>query len=57
MTFVEEYDCMVFAELSNSALQLEVYETVTHCMVHGPYGREYPNAPCMANGKCSKRYP
>ncbi len=57
MTSVKEYDCMVSAELSNLALQPEVYETITYCMVHGPCDREYPNAPCMADGKCSKQYP
>ena len=28
-----------------------LYATVTKCMMHGPCGPEFPNAPCMVNGK------
>ena len=26
-------------------------------MVYGPYGAAHPNAKCMVDGRCSKRYP
>jgi hypothetical protein len=55
MASIEEYNCMVSVELPNPPLQLKVYETVTRCMVHRPCIHEYPDAPCMADGKCSKR--
>jgi len=34
-----------------------LFEMVTKCLLHGPCGQEYPNAPCMVNGLCKKRYP
>lgn len=34
-----------------------LFETVQTCMVHGLCGALNPNAPCMADGICTKRYP
>ncbi len=34
-----------------------LFETVTKCLLRGPCGQEYPNAPCMVSGVCKKRYP
>jgi len=51
----EDIDHLVSAELpllENTPL----FETVTKCLLHGPCGQEYPNAPCMVNGLCKKRY-
>jgi hypothetical protein len=44
---VEDYNSMVSAEILNSICHLEVYETVTSCMVHGPCGPDFFNAQCM----------
>ena len=33
-----------------------LFETVMHCMIHGPCGLDKPHAPCMENGKCTKHY-
>jgi hypothetical protein len=42
-----------FLLLKNAPL----FEMVTKCLLHGPCGQEYPNAPYMVNGVCKKRYP
>jgi hypothetical protein len=52
----EDYDSMVSADISNPICHLEVYETVTSCMVHGPCGPNFLNTLCMEQGKCMKRY-
>jgi hypothetical protein len=52
----EDIDRLVSAELpllENTPL----FETITKCLLHRPCGQEYPNAPCMVNGLCKKRYP
>ncbi len=33
-----------------------LFETVTKCLLHGPCGQKYPNAPCMVNDVCKKCY-
>jgi hypothetical protein len=53
----DQVDSIVSAEIPDPELHPLLYETVTTCMLHGPCGDERPNAPCMVNGQCSKRYP
>lgn len=48
---------MVSAELSDKLKFPELYETVTTCMLYRLYEPTNPDAPCMNDGKCSKRYP
>jgi len=51
---VEDVDRMINAELPNSETNKLAHETVTKCMMHGPCGAAFPNAPCMEKGKCKK---
>ncbi|KAK4511760.1 uncharacterized protein ATC70_007304 [Mucor velutinosus] len=48
---------IVSAEMPDPASNPLAYETVANSMIHGPCGLLDPNAPCMANGECSKNYP
>jgi hypothetical protein len=54
---VEDVDRMISVEFSNSKTNKLAHETVARCMMHGPCGATFPNAPCMENGKCKKQYP
>ncbi|KAF7138508.1 hypothetical protein RHSIM_Rhsim07G0140000 [Rhododendron simsii] len=52
-----QVDQLVCAEFPNPEDDLELFETVTSCMVHGPCGARNPHAACLEKGKCTKRYP
>jgi len=52
----EDIDHLVSTELPFLKNTL-LFEMVTKCLLHGPCGQEYPNAPCMVNDLCKKRYP
>jgi hypothetical protein len=52
---VEDVDCMINAELSNLEMKKLAHEMITRCMMHGPCGAAFPNAPCMAEDKCKKK--
>jgi hypothetical protein len=54
---VEDVDCMISAELSNPKTNRLAHEIVAKCMMHGPCGATFPNAPCMEDGKCKNQYP
>jgi hypothetical protein len=54
---VEDVDCMISVELLNPKTNRLAHETIIRCMMHGPYGVAFPNAPCMEEGKCKKQYP
>ncbi|KAH9536763.1 hypothetical protein CY35_16G016600 [Sphagnum magellanicum] len=54
---VEDVDRMISAELPNSETNKLAHETVARCMMHGPCGAPFPNAPCMEEGKCKKQNP
>ena len=54
---VEQVNNLVSAEIPDPKKFKAAYETVSTCLMHGPCGPGYPNAPCMKIGKCSKHYP
>jgi len=51
---VEDVDRMINAELPNLETNRLAHETVARCMMHGPCGVVFPNAPCMEDCKCKK---
>ena len=59
----DRIDNIVSAELPDNIKHPKAYETITKCMMHGPCGKDFPNAPCMKANKlgdgfsCSKGYP
>jgi hypothetical protein len=54
---IEDIDLMISAEFPNLETNRLAHETVAKCMMHGPCGAVFPNAPCMEDGKCKKQYP
>jgi hypothetical protein len=54
---IEDVDRMISAELPNLETNKLAHETVARCMMHGPCGVAFPNAPCMEDGKCKNQYP
>jgi hypothetical protein len=44
---VEDINHMISAEFPNSKTNKLAHETVARCMMHGPCGAAFPNAPCM----------
>jgi hypothetical protein len=57
--FVEDYkphtvEDVINAELPNLETNRLAHETVARCMMYGPCGVAFPNAPCMEEGKCKK---
>ena len=53
----DSVDNIVCAEIPAKEKDAVLYELVTTCMIHGPCGKQFPNAPCMKDGKCSKGFP
>ncbi len=44
---IEDVNHMISAELPNPKTNRLAHETVSRCMMHGPCGVAFPNAPCM----------
>ncbi|GFH29866.1 helitron_like_N domain-containing protein [Haematococcus lacustris] len=49
----EDYDSVICAEIPDPAADPALYETVTHCNLHGPCRADK----CLKDGKCDKRFP
>ena len=52
-----QVDKIVCAEFPDPNEDPLLFDTVMKCMVHGPCGARNPNASCMEDGKCMKKYP
>jgi hypothetical protein len=53
-----QIDIVISAKLPDPEMDPEgMFETISKCMMHGPCGPAFPNAPCMQDGQCSKGYP
>ncbi|CAH2207398.1 jg2803, partial [Pararge aegeria aegeria] len=53
----EQIDSVISAEFPNPNEDPILFEIVKSNMIHGPCGRVNPQSPCMADGKCTKKYP
>ena len=46
------------ADTPEQKREREIMESIVLSnMIHGPCGKDYPQAPCMENGRCSKGFP
>ncbi|KAF7124123.1 hypothetical protein RHSIM_Rhsim12G0094200 [Rhododendron simsii] len=52
-----QVDKLVCAEFPDPIEDPSLFDTVKGCMVHGPCGARNPQAACMENEKCTKKYP
>ncbi|XP_026435539.1 uncharacterized protein LOC113333243 [Papaver somniferum] len=53
----EKVDNIVCAEFPDEVDDPLLFKTIQKCMVHGPCGSRKPDALCMNEGKCAKKYP
>ncbi|XP_035445477.2 uncharacterized protein LOC118272869 [Spodoptera frugiperda] len=52
-----DVDSSISAEIPDPIADPLLYDIVKTHMIHGPCGAFNRNAPCMQDGRCSKRYP
>lgn len=52
-----DIDNIISAELPNPDEDPDLFEIIKTQLIHGPCKRINPRAPCMKDGKCTKRYP
>ena len=53
----DQIDSIISAELPDPHQDPNLLKIVVKNMIHGPCGNINPSAPCMKDGKCTKRYP
>lgn len=56
-TSAEKIDRFISAEIPMADTNPRLREIVLRTMTHGPCGDKKPNAPCMENGACKKKFP
>ena len=52
-----QIDNIISAELPDPQEDPELYQIIKKNMIHGPCGAQNSHAPCMKDGKCTKKYP
>lgn len=52
----DDIDMVISAQWPDPITELQLFNTVKKCMVHGPCGIQDPNTHCMENGKCTKHF-
>ena len=52
-----DYDKIVCAEIPDTIHNPRLHNIVKRCMMHSPCGSIRRNAPCMRDGKCTKKFP
>jgi hypothetical protein len=52
-----DYDGVISAEIPNSITHQRLHKTMIKSIMHGPCGLDKPNATCMENRKCAKKFP
>ena len=52
-----DYDKVVCAEIPDTIHNPRLHNIVKRCMIHSPCGSIRRNAPCMRDGKCTKKIP
>ena len=53
----DNIDCLISAEIPDPEEDLEMYNLVKSCMIHGPCGVQNPSCVCMEDGQCKKNLP
>lgn len=50
-------DWLISAEIPDPEEDLELYNLVKSCMIHGPCGVQNPSSVCMEDRECKKNFP
>ena len=53
----DDIDRLICAEIPDPEEDLELYNLVKSCMIHGPCGVQNPSCVCMEDGECKKNFP
>lgn len=53
----DDIDQFISAEIPDPEEDLELYNLVKSCMIHGPCGVQNPSCVCMEDGECKNNFP